>query len=109
MDRLSRLERHPLPGGGRLLVARTFGQRLKGLAGLHSMPAGHALLLPRCSSVHTAGMRFAIDVAFLDPAGDVLALVEGVGPWRIVRHRGADAVVETAAGAARGLGFAPRS
>jgi uncharacterized protein len=107
VDRLSKLEQRPLPGGGRLLVAHTFGQRLRGLAGLSSMPAGDALLLPRCSSVHTAGMRFAIDVAFLDADGSVLALTQCVGPWRVVGHRGAHAVVETRAGAARGLGFAP--
>jgi uncharacterized membrane protein (UPF0127 family) len=105
VDRLSKLEQRPLRGGGRLLVAHTFGQRLRGLAGLASMPEDHALLLSRCSSVHTAGMRFAIDVAFLDAEGNVLALAEGVGPWRVVRHRGADAAVETRAGRARALGF----
>jgi uncharacterized membrane protein (UPF0127 family) len=107
VDRLARLEQHPLPGGGRLLVARTFGQRLRGLAGLRSLPADRALWLPRCSCVHTAGMRFAIDVAFLDGHGRVLALTEALGPWRLARHRGAHAVVETRAGAARGLGFGP--
>jgi uncharacterized membrane protein (UPF0127 family) len=107
MDRLARLEHHPLPRGGRLLVARTFWQRLRGLGGLRSMPPGHALLIPRCSSVHTAGMRFSIDVAFLDAHGRVLALTESLPPWRMAGHRGADAVVETRAGAARGLGFGP--
>jgi uncharacterized membrane protein (UPF0127 family) len=107
MDRLSGLEHHPLPEGGRLLVARTFCQRLRGLAGLRSMPPGHALLIPRCSSVHTAWMRFPIDVAFLDAGGRVVALTESLPAWRMARHRGADAVVETHAGAARGLGFGP--
>jgi uncharacterized membrane protein (UPF0127 family) len=106
MDRLSRLESHPLAGGGRLLVASTFGQRLVGFAGLASIPPDHALLLPRCSSVHTAWMRFAIDVAFLDGDGRVLALTEALGPWRLARHPGARAAVETRAGAARALGFA---
>jgi uncharacterized membrane protein (UPF0127 family) len=107
VDRLSKLEQRPLRGGGRLLVARTFAQRLRGLAGLAAMPEDDTLLLPRCASVHTAGMRFAIDVAFLDDQGVVLALAEHVGPWRVVRHRGADAVVETRAGRARALGFGP--
>jgi uncharacterized membrane protein (UPF0127 family) len=107
MDRLSQLDRFPLPGGGRLLVARTFFQRLLGLAGLPSLAGDRALLLPRCSSVHTAWMRFPIDVAFLDADGRVVALAESVGPWRLVRHGGARAVVETRAGAARALGFGP--
>jgi uncharacterized protein len=97
VDRLSRLEQRSLPEGGRLFVARTFWQRLRGLAGLRSMPAGDTLLLPRCSSVHTLGMRFAIDVTFLDEHGRVLAVAEAVPPWRVVSHRGADAVLETPA------------
>jgi len=45
-------------------VAGTFGARSRGLSGRDEC-AG-ALLLPRTRSVHTIGMRFAIDVAFLD-------------------------------------------
>jgi uncharacterized membrane protein (UPF0127 family) len=107
MDRLSRLERRPLPGGGELLVARTFSERLRGLAGMPSLASDRALLLPSCSSVHTAWMRFAIDVAFLDAGGRVVALTESLAPWRLAGHRGARAVVETSAGTARALGFGP--
>ena len=70
--------------GGRELsawVAESFAQRLLGLAGLPAIPADRGLLIPDCASVHTWGMRFAIDVAFLEwPPGagsDVIRLWRG--------------------------------
>ena len=39
-------------------------------------------------------MRFALDIVFLDSDGHALRTVRGVGPRRVVRHRGAEAVVE---------------
>ena len=41
-------------------------------------------MFPRCGSVHTFGMRFAIDIAFLDREGRVLAVHENVRPGRMV-------------------------
>ena len=52
------------------------------------------LLLPRCSSVHTFGMRFPIHVLFLDEDLEVIGERRAVKPGRLVRHRGARAVVE---------------
>ena len=96
--RLAKLEKHRLPGGLRLFVARSRRARLLGLSLLaRAPPAGCALVLPRCSSVHTAGMRFALDLAFLDASGRVMRVVRGVPPWRVVSCRGAVAVVEVAA------------
>src|SRR3954451_8506037 len=79
-------------------VARSFRERLVGLA--FARQAGEPLLIPRCRSVHTAGMRFPIDVVFLDPRGRVLRVVRDVPPWRVVSCRQAAAVIETAAGEA---------
>ena len=42
---------------------------LLGLAHLDRDRGGAGLLIPRCRCVHTFGMRFALDVVFLDPAG----------------------------------------
>ena len=58
-----------------------------------------ALVLRPCRNVHTARMRFAIDVAFCDPEGVVLKTVSLV-PWRISPyvHRAAFAI-EAQAGA----------
>jgi uncharacterized membrane protein (UPF0127 family) len=81
-----------------IVVAQSRWRRLVGLA-LRRRPApDQVLLLPRCRSVHTFGMRFAIDVVFLDSEGRVVRLVAGVGPGRVVSCRDAAAVVEVEAG-----------
>lgn len=40
--------------------------RLLGLAGLDRQAAGAGLLIPGCRAVHTFGMRFPLDLYFLD-------------------------------------------
>jgi uncharacterized membrane protein (UPF0127 family) len=75
-------------------VARSPRARLLGLALLGELPAGTALLIPGCGSVHTIGMRFSIDVLFLDGAGRPLREVRGLRPWRVASCRGAAAVLE---------------
>lgn len=73
-------------------VAGSRRARLAGLALLPGLPAGQALLIPRCRSVHTVGMRFEIDIAFVawpPTAGrcEVVALRPAVPPLRIVASR----------------------
>ena len=67
-------------------VAVSARQRLGGLLGTRSFPsATDALLIPACSSVHTFGMRYPIDVVWLSPSLTVLAIDGPVMPNRIVR------------------------
>jgi uncharacterized membrane protein (UPF0127 family) len=68
--------------------------RLRGLAWRRREDAGPGLLIPRCSSVHTFGMRFALDLFFLDREGRVIAVRRRVPPRRVVWCRGAAAVLE---------------
>ncbi len=68
--------------------------RLLGLSHLGRGEAGPGLLIPRCSSVHTFGMRFALDVVFLDREGYLLRTRSGVPRRRFVSCRGAAAVLE---------------
>jgi uncharacterized membrane protein (UPF0127 family) len=91
--RLRRLPRRSLWGVS-YPVATTFGARLLGLALLDRRAAGPGLLLPACSSIHTFGMRFALDVTFLDRDGRVLLERMSVPPLRMLRHPGAAAVLE---------------
>jgi hypothetical protein len=55
---------------------------------------GRGLLIPRCSSVHTFGMRFELDLFFLDRKGRVIGVRRRVPPRRLVWWPGADAVLE---------------
>lgn len=98
--RLSRLERVSLPGCPRVYVARSRRARLLGLAWLDEPPGDCGLLIPRCSSVHSFGMRFALDVWFLDRHGRVLRRVDALPPGRAIWCRGAEAVLERPASAA---------
>lgn len=79
--------------GREVPVAVGFRARLLGLAHLDRADAGSGLLIPRCAAVHTFGMRFALEVVFLDRGDEVLAR-RLVGPRRFVAHRGAVAVLE---------------
>jgi uncharacterized membrane protein (UPF0127 family) len=96
--RLQRLPRRVLEDGLLVHEATTVGARLLGLAFLRELPHGHALLIPDCRSVHTFGMRFPIDVAFLDEAGEMLRVERTVPPRRVLFCRGAFAVLEVSAG-----------
>jgi uncharacterized protein len=80
--------------GREVPVARGFHARLLGLAGLPRERAGPGLLLPRCASVHTFGMRFPLDLVFLDRQDRALAVFARVPPGRLAWHRGAAAVLE---------------
>ena len=80
--------------GRRVPVAATPWARLFGLALLEREDAGAGLLLPRCRSVHTFGMRFALDAVFLDERHRVVEWRRAVPPRRLARHRKAHAVLE---------------
>lgn len=80
--------------GREVRVAVGFRARLLGLAHLDRAEAGPGLLIPRCSSVHTFGMRFALDVYLLDESGAILAAHPRLGPRRAVVMRRASAVLE---------------
>jgi uncharacterized membrane protein (UPF0127 family) len=75
-------------------VASDFRSRLLGLSFLDREAAGGGLLIPRCAGVHTFGMRFPLDLLFLDPGNGVVALHLDVPRRRFVFHRDAAAVLE---------------
>jgi uncharacterized membrane protein (UPF0127 family) len=75
-------------------VATGLRARTLGLSHLDREDAGPGLLIPHCAAVHTLGMRFALDIHFLDADGTVLSTRLAVPPRRFVAHRGAAAVLE---------------
>lgn len=102
--RLDGLDRRALAGGLTLLVAGSRRSRALGLARLDGLPPDHALLIAPCRSVHTAGMRFALDLVWLDDRGAPVRIDRDVAPRRLRTCLRARAVVEAAAGC--GDGFA---
>jgi uncharacterized membrane protein (UPF0127 family) len=80
--------------GREVRVAKGPRARLLGLAYLDRADAGAGLLIPRCSSIHTFGMRFPLDLFFLGECGEVVAVRRRVPPRRLAFCRGARAVLE---------------
>jgi uncharacterized membrane protein (UPF0127 family) len=78
-------------------VAATRSARRRGLAGRESIEG--ALVIAPCRWIHTVGMKFPIDVAYLDPDGVVVKTIQmqkfrmGIPVW------GARSVIEAEAGA----------
>ncbi|MEZ5511100.1 MAG: DUF192 domain-containing protein [Gammaproteobacteria bacterium] len=83
----------------RVELANTFWSRLVGLLNRSSLDDDQGILLIPCTSIHTFGMRFAIDVVFLDRDGRVLGFADGVKSNRIrTAPRGTVMVLEVADG-----------
>jgi hypothetical protein len=75
-------------------IAKGFRTRLRGLAFRDRADAGPGLLIPRCASVHTFGMRFPLDLYFLDGRGRVISVRCRVPPRRLAWQQGARYVLE---------------
>jgi uncharacterized protein len=97
-----------IPLGDRVRTAQTFLSRLVGLLGTGAIAEGEGLWIVPCRSVHTLGMRYPIDVAFLDARGVVVGTLEGLPPNRIGRvFRDARGALELRAGTLAATGTAP--
>ncbi len=80
-------------------VADTFFLRLKGLLGRPSLSSRRGILLKPANSIHTIGMKFAIDVIYVDQHGIILKIVENMPPGKIgLPVAGTSYVIETAGG-----------
>jgi hypothetical protein len=98
MDRL-RIGRYEIE------VARRRRDRMRGLRDRDGLSPGGGLLLPRCRSIHTFGMRFPIDAVLLDRTYRVVRVVTMV-PRRILLPRpGVRHVLEVPAGQGPVLGL----
>jgi len=83
-------------------VADRWWRRAIGLLGRSTLDADEGLLLAPCNAVHTIGMRFPIDVVFLDAEGCVVSTEPALRPGRLVRGgRGTQATLELPAGGVR--------
>jgi uncharacterized membrane protein (UPF0127 family) len=98
--------------GDQILLAHRPLARLVGLLDHQTLSPGQGMLLLPCTSVHTLGMRMAIDVVFLRLAGprrgEVLRIAGRVRPWRLaLGQRGTQAVLELPCGQAQARGVLP--
>jgi uncharacterized membrane protein (UPF0127 family) len=89
------------PGDGLVVIeARTHKSRRRGLSRLDAMDPAHGLHILQTPSVHTFGMRFALDLIWLDGQGHTVRVDRDVPPRRMRLCLRARSVVETNAGRA---------
>lgn len=86
--------------GDRIDVADTSLTRMKGLLGRRGLDPGTGLLIFPSQAVHTVGMRFSIDLLFVNKRGSVLHVQPALAPYRLSGlHLKAQYVLELPVGA----------
>jgi hypothetical protein len=88
-------------------VADTSATRRHGLLGRDRLPDGHGLWIVPCEAVHTCGMRFPIDILYLDRRKRVRKLRKAMKPWRFSMCLLAHSVLELPAGMIEQTGTQP--
>jgi uncharacterized membrane protein (UPF0127 family) len=78
--------------------ANTMLKRMVGLLNRRSLADGEGLLIDRCYGIHTVGMRFSIDVLFLDKEYRVIRVVKALPPMRTCAVKHAIYVLELPVG-----------
>jgi uncharacterized protein len=79
--------------------ANTVLKRMVGLLNRGQFGEGEGLLLDRCYGIHTFGMRFPIDVLFLDKDLRVIRAVKALPPYRTCVVKKSVYVLEVPVGA----------
>lgn len=82
-------------------VASSGSSRSKGLLGRKGLLPGEALWIVPCEAVHTFGMRFSLDLIYLDRRHRIKKIRRNVPPWRLSACLTAHSVIELAAGSIR--------
>jgi uncharacterized membrane protein (UPF0127 family) len=67
----------------RLIIARSFGDRLRGVLKHGALQPDTALLISPCTSIHTFAVSFPLDALFLSAQLRILRLAPNIAPWRV--------------------------
>ena len=84
--------------------ARTFFERLRGLLGRNVLTASEALHIEPCRDVHSFGMRYPLDIVFLNDTGKVVSIGR-LKPNSWMKCKRAKSVLELRAGSAERYGL----
>ncbi len=82
-------------------VADSAARRNKGLLGREGLAPGEGMWICPCQAVHTFGMKFSIDLVYLDRKRRIRKLVSAVPPWRLSGCLWAHSVLELPSGTIR--------
>lgn len=81
-------------------IANTSKQRKTGLLKHERLENGEGLWITPCEGVHTAGMKFPIDVLFLNKKRKVVKIRPAMPRWRLALCLRAHSVLELPSGTA---------
>ena len=79
-------------------VAGSGAKRTKGLLGRKNLEPGEGMWIVPCEAVHTFGMRFPIDLVYLDRKHRVKKVRSNVVPWRLSACLSAHSILELPSG-----------
>ncbi len=82
------MQTHPITREGEVILVKcdydpSYAFRAKGLLGRENIGEGVGIFLSPCSSIHMFGMKFAIDVVFVNRRGKILRIYHSIKPWRL--------------------------
>jgi len=86
-----------------LFVAKSAWQRTRGLLGRGALSEFQGLWIKQCHSIHMVGMKYSLDLCYLDANGKVLKIVNQIKPWQFSACSGAKSVIEMLKGMNRKL------
>ncbi|BCM24827.1 DUF192 domain-containing protein [Methyloradius palustris] len=86
-------------------LAKSILQRMRGLLFRKSLEPDQAMLIRPCSSIHTIGMTYPLDIVFIDAQGIVLKALKNVRPLRMAFAINAYATIEFYAGEIERIGI----
>ena len=91
----------------KISTARSRKARMLGLLGTDELDGNTALHISPCSSVHTLGMRYSIDLIFLDKQNRIVHISEDIKPNKFASAgKDVHSIIECAAGTAVKLDIA---
>jgi len=80
-------------------------ERASGLLAMPRLKRGEGLLIDSCRAVHTIGMRYPIDIIFVDSEWSIVRVVNQLPTFRFRAARAACRTLEMLSGEATRLGF----
>lgn len=89
------------------MQTQSLKERLGGLLVLEALNREQALWITPCNSIHTFGMKYALDLVYIDKNNKVRGLVSNIKPWRMSLCLRAKAVMELAAGSLQYIDVQP--
>jgi uncharacterized protein len=88
-----------------VLITETFLERGRGLLFRDPIKLEEGLFIRPCNSIHTAGLKYKLDVVFVASSGSVVKVVSGISPWSVSGSSFSDGVLELCFGGVERFGI----